>query len=298
MPSYSPDGKYLAYISKRAGMFFPTLRGNALCVKSLASGHERVFLELHRVPGGGLRRRWLREAAEGVRGVVAISGGVREDLVALGVDGGKITVEHDAFEPGRFADRPSRAAARAELGLDPERPLVVYTGGLLEWKGVDLLVEVARRLPAAAFLVAGGLDADVAALRHQAEGLANFRVDGFQAPERVALYLAAADVGVVPNRSQPPISARYTSPLKVFEAMAVGLPLVVSDLFSLRDVLEEDEAVFVRPDDAADLARGLAELLGDADRRNHLAGALRARAAEHTWDARAERLLTWMEPRS
>jgi Tol biopolymer transport system component len=44
-PSYSPDGKYLAYISKRAGMFYPTLLGNALCIKSLEKGVERVFLD-------------------------------------------------------------------------------------------------------------------------------------------------------------------------------------------------------------------------------------------------------------
>ncbi|HUV14067.1 MAG TPA: hypothetical protein VMY18_10505, partial [Acidobacteriota bacterium] len=44
MPSYSPDGKYLAYVSKRAGMFFPTLRGNALCVKPVGAEEEHVFL--------------------------------------------------------------------------------------------------------------------------------------------------------------------------------------------------------------------------------------------------------------
>lgn len=262
------------------------------------SRHDGVCLELHRVPGGGLRRRWLREAASGARGIVAISGGVKEDLVRLGLDPAKILVEHDAFELGRFAGLPSRADARAALGLDAERPVVVYTGGLLVWKGVDLLVEVAARLGEVQFVVAGGMDADVDLLRRKASGLANLRIDGFQPPERVPLYLVAADLGVVPNRSTPPISARYTSPLKVFEAMAVGLPLVVSDLFSLRDVLGEDEAVFVRPDDAGDLARGLEELLGDEARQTRLAAALRARAAEHTWDARAERLLAWMEQRS
>jgi len=229
---------------------------------------------------------------------VAISGGVRDDLVALGVDADAITVEHDGFEAQRFAAQPSRAAARAELGLGEDARVVVYTGGLLAWKGVDVLIEAARALPAAQFVIAGGMDADVAALAERARGLANVRLDGFQPPERVGLYLAAGDLGVVPNRSTPAISARYTSPLKVFEAKAVGLPLVVSDLPSLRDVLCESEARFVAPDDASALAAGLGALLEDAPAREGMAAALRERAAEHTWDARAQRLVAWFGARS
>ena len=261
------------------------------------AGRAGVFLEIHRVPGGATRRRWLLEAARGVAGVVAISGGVRDDLVALGVDADAITVEHDGFEAQRFAAQPSRAAARAELGLAEDARVVVYTGGLLAWKGVDVLIEAARALPEAQFVIAGGMDADVAALAERARGLANVRLDGFQPPERVGLYLAAGDLGVVPNRSTPAISARYTSPLKVFEAKAVGLPLVVSDLPSLRDVLGESEARFVAPDDAAALAEGLGALLEDAPAREGMAAAQLERAAEHTWDARAQRLVAWFGAR-
>lgn len=260
-------------------------------------GRGRVFLEIHRVPGGATRRRWLLEAAGAGAGVVAISGGVREDLVALGVDAGSITVAHDGFEPQRFVDLPDPAAARAELGLEVGRPTVVYTGGLLAWKGVDVLVDAARELDAQV-VIAGGMDADVAQLRRRAAGLAHVRIDGFQPPGRVGLYLAAGDVGVVPNRSTPAISARYTSPLKVFEAMGAGLPLVASDLPSLREVLDEKVATFVTPDDAGALAAGLRGVLEDAERRGRMAAAMRARAAEHTWGARAERLLEWMEARS
>ncbi|MCA8980531.1 MAG: glycosyltransferase, partial [Planctomycetes bacterium] len=189
-----------------------------------------VFLEVHRVPGGKLRRKWLLEAAARLAGVIAISGGVRGDLIQLGVPAGSILVAHDGFERARFAKLPDKAAARAALGLDAKRPIVVYTGGLLEWKGVELLVESARALPDVQVVVAGGMSADVERIRRLAAGVDNLRIDGFQPPDRVALYLAAADLGVVPNRSTPAISSRFTSPLKVFEAMAVGLPLVASDL--------------------------------------------------------------------
>lgn len=262
------------------------------------AGRGGVFLEVHRVPGGRTRRRWLLEAARGAAGLVAISGGVREDLLALGCAPGAVCVEHDGYEARRFATLPGREEARRALDLPLEGQVVVYTGGLLAWKGVDLLVEAARELPAAHFVIAGGMDADVESLRQRATGLANVRLDGFQPPERVPLYLAAGDVGVVPNRSRPAISARYTSPLKAFEAKAAGLPQVASDLPSLREVLSEAEARFVAPDDAGALASGLRALLSSPEELAARRAALLAAAPEHTWDARAARLVAWMQARA
>ena len=258
-----------------------------------------VFLEVHRVPAGKLRRKWLLEAARGTRGVVAISGGVRDDLVELGLQPDDISVEHDAVEAGRFAHLLSRAEARAELGLPEDCQLVVYTGGLMTWKGVELLIDAARRLPELLFVIAGGMKSDVERLRPLAEGLENLRLDGFQPPERIALYLAAGDLGVIPNRSTPEISARYTSPLKAFESMAAGLPLVASDLPSLREILvDESHAVFVPADSGEVLAEGVQRLMSDPELRASMAFNGRARAADISWDARAERLLAWMAARS
>ena len=262
----------------------------------LLAGRGALFLELHRVPGGRIRRRWLAEALEAAAGVVAISGGVAQDLVSLGAERDAIVVEHDGFDRSRFSQLPTPREAREALALPVERPTVVYTGGLLAWKGVEVLVEASRRLDAQV-VIAGGMDADVERIRRLARGLEHVRVDGFQPPSRVPLYLAAGDVGVVPNRSTPPISARYTSPLKVFEAMGVGLPLVVSDLPSLREVLTEEQALFVAPDDADALARGLGSLLADRQRRAEMSAALREEAGEHTWEARARRLWDWMGTR-
>ncbi len=270
------------------------------CALRLVRAKEKnVFLEVHRVPRGRLRRRWLSSAAAGVRGIVAISNGVREDLEELGVDATRITVEHDAFEPTRFASMPDKESARRTLELPLGAPIAVYTGGLLSWKGVDLLVEAARSLPDVYVAIAGGMDADVKMLRQLAGGLPNVRIDGFQAPDRVALYLAAADVGVVPNRSKPDISARYTSPLKVFESMAAGLPLVASDVPSLRELLRDGvDAVMVKPDDAHALRDGIARLVGDSGLRASMSERLRSRASAHTWDARAQRILAWMDARN
>jgi len=262
------------------------------------SEKSAVFLEIHRVPAGRLRRKWLLEAARGARGVVAISGGVRADLEALGIPAEAITVEHDAVDAGQIARMPEKSAARAELGISPDSKVVVYTGGLMTWKGVQHLIGAAWRLPQLEFVIAGGMKSDVERLRPITEGLTNLRLEGFQPPERIGLYLAAGDLGVIPNRSTPEISARYTSPLKAFESMAAGLPLVASELPSLREILiDERHAVFVAADSDETLAAGIERLMGDADLRESMAKSGRARVKDISWDARAERLLSWMAAR-
>ncbi|MEE2938813.1 MAG: glycosyltransferase family 4 protein, partial [Planctomycetota bacterium] len=256
-------------------------------------GREGVAWEVHRVPGGRLRRRWAAEAlAAGVR-PIAISSGVAEDLAHPELGARDVPVEHDAVDEHHAPALPDRSEARRRLGLDPEQPVVLYAGGLLRWKGVDVLVDAARdpRLSGALVLVVGGMDRDAAALRARAAGTSNVRVDGFRPAGDIPLYLAAADVGVAPNRATPRISSHHTAPLKVFEALASGLPLVVSDLPSLRDVLDEETATFVEAEDAAALAGGIAALLGDPSLRARRATAGRQRVERATWTARARRVL-------
>lgn len=264
----------------------------------LARAHPAVFLEIHRVPGGRLRRRALLSAGARSRGIVAISGGVREDLLELGLPAESILVEHDAFESARFASQLDRGEARRRLKLPSDAPLVVYTGGLLEWKGVDVLLDAARLLPDVYFVIAGGMEADVHRLREKAGGLSHVRIDGFQPPESVPWYLAAGDLSVVPNRASPAISARYTSPLKVFEAMAAGIALVASDLPSMREILaHERDALLVEPESPEALAAAITRLFADEPLRRRLAQALALRAPQHTFDARAQRLVGWMRSR-
>ena len=267
-------------------------------VKLLRAGHRAVFLELHRLPGGRLRRGWLAEVLANAAGVIAISEGVAEDLAELGLPAERMCVEHDGVDLERYDGRVTQAAARAAIDVPLDTPLVVYTGGLLAWKGVDLAVDAARLLPEVQFVIAGGMDADVAELRQRAAGLANVRVDGFQPPARVIEYICAADVGLLPNRSTPAISARYTSPLKLFEYMAAGVPMVASDLPSMRALLEHGrDALLVPPDSAPELATGIRTLLEDSQTRYHMSKRLRIRAPRYSWDKRARRLLDWMQAR-
>jgi len=184
-------------------------------------------------------------------------------------------------------------AERARRAPDAP-PVVCYAGHLYAWKGLDVLVGALGQLPDVRGLIVGGLEGegDFARVQALAEQVAPGRVEftGMVEPPRVAALLQKADVLVVPNLPSR-ISAAYTSPLKLFEYMASGRPIVASDLPALREVLRpDDNAVLVQPGSVDALAAGIRRVVGDAAFGARLAATARRDAAEYTWDKRAERL--------
>ena len=188
-------------------------------------------------------------------------------------------------------------ADRTFPGLATERPpRVLYAGQLYPWKGVDVLVDATARVPAARLVILGGIagEADAERVRARAEALGiadRVELRGHVPQAEVARELARARVVAVPVR-QTEMTRRHTSPLKAFEAMAAGRPIVASDLPSSREFLRHGEnAWLVPPDDAAALADGLTRLLGDAALSERIARTAFDDAVAFSWDARARRLL-------
>jgi glycosyltransferase involved in cell wall biosynthesis len=187
-----------------------------------------------------------------------------------------------------------RAAVPALDGVDP-RLTVAYAGHLYAWKGVDVLLEALARVPGAHGLVVGGhrREPDLARLQDLAQRLglaARTTFTGLVEPRTVPELLGRAAVLVLPNTTST-ISARYTSPLKLFEYMAARRPIVASDLPAIREVLCDDvNALLVPPGDAAALAGAIGRLLGDPALASRLARAAHEAVPQYSWDRRAARL--------
>jgi len=115
---------------------------------------------------------------------------------------------------------------------------------------------------------------------------------GFVPHRDIKEYLKEADVGVIPLTDN--VTSRYfTSPLKLFEYMAAGLPIVASDLPTIREVLiDHKNAVLVNPGDSKDLARGIKELLDNQELANKLAQRAYEDVKQYSWDMRAERIIS------
>lgn len=204
----------------------------------------------------------------------------------------KMIVEPNAVDLSPYENAPSREEARKQLNL-PEGKTVVYTGHLYSWKGVDTLVESATLMPEVVVYLVGGTEHHVQKYREKYGSIKNLHIMGHRPHSEMSLWQRAADVLVLPNTAKEEISARYTSPMKLFEYMASGTPIVASDLPSVREIANDDRALLVRPDDAQALVVGIMEALRREEGR-----ATRARAwvGEHEWQKRAQRILKKILP--
>lgn len=248
-----------------------------------------------------LLRRLVR--ARGFRGIVAISRALADDLAdELGVDPADITVLHDAVR----ADPTDAAQSPAEDPSTGRRPRIAYTGSLYPGKGADLLLDIARLRPGVDVVVTGGPEARAEELRQlaAAAGLTNLLLPGLVSPAEARRLQRTSDVLVAPFSARVESDsgadiARWTSPLKLFEYMASGTPMVVGDLPVLREVVRPDSDALVVPlDDADAFAAAIDRLLTDRDLADRLADSARRRVlAEHTWGRRAEAVLTLADGR-
>jgi len=158
-----------------------------------------------------------------------------------------------------------------------------------------VLLEALAALPDVDGLIVGGHERedDLARTKAQAEKLgiaSRVTFTGLLEPPKVREQLARATVLVLPNLEST-ISSRFTSPLKLFEYMAAGKPIVASDLAALREVLVADEnAVLVRPGSAPELAAGIRRLVEDPVFAARLSARATADVLEYSWDHRATRL--------
>lgn len=179
----------------------------------------------------------------------------------------------------------------------PPAPFTVgFVGTLKPWHGTDVLVEahalLREKVPDARLLLVGdGPEAD--ALWRQAVGLgieASLEMTGAVAPARVASLLQRMDVGVAPY---PADGDGYFSPLKVYEYMAAGLPVVASAVGQLPGVIDHGRTGLLVPgSDPSELAEALAGLAADAPLGHRLGYAAREHVVgERTWHHVVERSL-------
>jgi glycosyltransferase involved in cell wall biosynthesis len=232
----------------------------ALLTFSLPAARKRMMFEIHSFPGSSLGQKLQRWMLTRIGGVVAITNALRERLLVLGISADRILVAPDGVNLSRYQSL-TRETARAHLNLPASDKLAVYTGHLYAWKGAGVFAEAVAQVKELRGLLVGGRQDDVERMRRTVKenGWRNVEVVGHISPNEVPYYQVAADILVLPNSAQAEISRSYTSPLKLFEYMAAERPIIASDLPSLREVLNEDNAHHARRDVEAYSWRARAE---------------------------------------
>lgn len=266
-------------------------RGSELALlTATATTKAPLIWETHTGEWGYFAKRLAKKVIK----IITISQGLADFYRAKGIPAEKIVVAHDGIDLEAFATPESKQQARERLGLPQDAKVVMYLGRLDGWKGTNTLFEAAAHVPEAFVVVVGGEDDQVHRLRSQYPSI---RFLGYRPYRELANNQAAADVLVLPNTAKEVISERFTSPLKLFSYMASSVPIVASDLPSLREVLTEQATYFVAPDNAEALAGGIKKALTDTGALEK-ARAAKAAVQAYDWRVRARLLLNALPKRA
>ncbi|MEA3061501.1 MAG: teichuronic acid biosynthesis glycosyltransferase TuaC [Sphingomonadales bacterium] len=217
-------------------------------------------------PGIGAQ---ILKAAGAADGLLAVSAALKADMVTLGMPGEKIRVHHTGVDVDLF--HPGAAAS-----LDTDGPLVVTAGALIPRKRPELVLAVARLVPEATFLFVG--DGPERSRLERTAG-PNVHFAGAQPHEALPGYLAAADVMLLPSRSEGLANVWV-------EALACGTPLVVTDAGGVREVVTIPEAGRIVAPEPEALAEAVRSLIGAPPDR----AAVRSAALSFSWQRNAAEL--------
>ena len=267
------------YPDSWAGLLAARRLGLPLVVKL----HGSDLLTLRHDPQ---RRPLLRQVLAGATAVVAVSPSLAQAAARLGAPASRLRVVPNGVDRSRFAPADP-LAARRELGLPTEGPLLAYVGWLVPVKGPELAIQALARLPQARLVMVGKgpLEPDLRALA-QRLGLAGRVIwAGAQPHGRVARYLAACDALVLPSLSEG-------EPNAVLEALSAGRPVAAAAVGGVPGLVAPGRQGFLAPPgDAPALAQALEQVLQRTWDPQELSQSVAGRG----WEASARQLLAVLQ---
>lgn len=256
-----------------------------VCERFDRSDRPSIWFEQHQVDRGVPPSFY-----ESVDGVVCISDHQASRLTRhLNGQINRLRVEHDGVDLSAYQS-VSTQDARRRIGIDQRDPLVVYTGHLYPSKDVESLVQAMAELEARCLIV-GGDPSDIRRINESMTIPSNVTFTGMVPPGEVPSYQIAADVLVATFSKSSELE--YFSPLKLFEYMASGTPMVVARKPAFEEVLQHGEsALFVEPESPNELRETISTVLDNPALGGQLGTRARQEAAVHAWSERADRILT------
>jgi len=280
----------LVYCRDLIGCYFAASRGMRVVFESHAPADK-----------GGRILRWMFQRlirAAGLCRFVVITHALKDYyLDRYPFLAGKIQVAPDGADPA------SANAEPAELPNRGQSLRIGYVGHLYSGRGIDIVERLAQACSWADFHIVGGTDEDIAACKARIGSIKNLFLHGFKSPVEAERYRLAMDVLLAPYQQRVLArgsgargsldTAKWMSPLKLFEYMAAGKAIVCSDLPVLREILTHNvNSLLVPPSDPLVWASALLSLRDDLSLRTRLGAVARAEfLARYTWAQRAANVL-------
>ena len=227
--------------------------------------------------------------------VVTTSETMRADLIARGVAAARLVVVPNAVDARLLTQGPTRAQARAAVGIPDEDVWVGSITSVVDYEGLDTLVRAVGLARGRGVSVRCAIVGDGVARPQLLQLVSDLRLrDAVILPGRVPPDVAQAwhralDIFAVPRRDLP--VCRLVTPLKPVEAMAAGRALVVSDVPALAELVQTGAGLRVPADDPTALSLAIEALVADPAQRHTCGEAGRELASRRTWETGARTIL-------
>lgn len=274
-------------IFRKADVFYSR---DSFSLFSLSFFKQNLVYEAHTFPQFFfLHKRVFKKA----KTIIAITQKIKEEFIKKGISGGKILVAPDGVDLEKFDIDVSREEARKILNLPLDKKIIMYIGLFDEWKGYLTLLAASKFFDGREIrlVMIGGTKKQVEKLERE---YPNVVFLGYRPYTSLPVNQKAADVLVLPNSGQKKISQYWTSPLKLFSYMASGRPIVASDLPSIREVLNENSAILVRPDSPTDLAEGIEKSLKNPDFSAKISRQAHQDVQKYSWQKRVKNIIEFI----
>lgn len=273
--------------------------------------------------GGGYRvSSWIEQTAyEGADAVIAVSGGMRDDILRCypNLDEDKVQVIHNGIDVDAWA-APSTDQERAEAakvverwGIDPQRPAIVFVGRITRQKGLPHFLRAVEQLPSEVQVVLCAGAPDTKEIMAEVSGLVSKLQERRDGVIWIEEHLPRPQLVAVLDACTAFVCPSVYEPLGIvnLEAMAVGLPVVATATGGIPEVVVQGETGALVPIDQMqdgtgtptdpdvfidDLSAALSDMVSDPERAHRMGAAGRERAAEHfSWETIGERTLALYE---
>ncbi|MBD2449232.1 glycosyltransferase [Nostoc sp. FACHB-152] len=230
---------------------------------------------------------------------ITVVDAIRESMIANGMPPEKVITLHNGFNHFFMQRQPEKAAQwREKLLKNGQSNLVVYAGALQHFKGIDILIDVAKEMPDVQFACAGGKQSEVDHYQKlaQAKQVNNITFLGYVLHDELAPLLQAADILAHPHCSGK--AATFTSPLKLFDYLASGNPIVATEIPSLMEFKNTPAiAAWCEPDNPNQFAAALRQVLKTHPKKIDGYPEIIEFVKQFSWENRAAKILSYVDER-
>lgn len=257
---------------------------------------KNIFYDIHHFPDGNFLYKRVLKKSFGFGTQTKWKANMLKEK--FNVDSDKITYWPNGTDVNKFMLDISQNEARKKLKLPEKRKIILYVGSLINWKGVDSLVGAINFLSENIYIyIVGSSVEDIKKFKKEFPISNHERIIfiSFQPTNIIPIWYKASDVLVLPNTGKQKVSTYYTSPMKLFEYMASGVPIIASKILSVEEIVDDKLVTFAEADNPKSFANMVESVLKNDNVSKNKAILSQKKSLEYTWLKRAEKILRYIE---